>query len=271
MRYISKYVYRKKGHAIIRKFLRKQWDKDSGTYFNLNFNQLKRDKAFQRQLINEQNGFCCYCMRHLNKGEITLEHVMPQKIKLEDIATDVKYYAQYGRLKRKYVKYINPIPKIRKLKVPPYPHSIAYENIVASCKGKLYDNGKDYVLHLCCNNFRGNKKIVPLFFIRDIEAQIEYRKDGTIDCPERFDSTVKSLNLEHHSLVFIRRIWASIVKMGITVNEIRAAQGDRLLREDIISDIDLKKAERDKLKNNIYWNLLNEFYWFYWYYKKRLG
>ena len=230
---------------------------------------MKGEKAFEHQLINEQDGFCCYCMRHLTKGEVTLEHVMPQKIKKEDQDTDVRYYSQYGRLKKKYVKYMESIPKVGKLKIPPFPHSIAYENIVASCTGKVYNKGEKYTLHQCCNNFRDNQKIIPAFFIRGIENQLGYRKDGTIDCSERMDDTVKFLNLEHPSLVFIRKIWAAIVMAGITINEVKAAQKDNLQRNDIISDIDIKKAERDKLGNNIYWNLLNEFYWFHGYYQRR--
>lgn len=266
MQYISKYNLKKKGHAIIRRFLRRQWDKEAGCYSNLNYKQLKRDKSFEHLLINEQHGFCCYCMRRLSKGEVTLEHVMPQKINNK---LDVMYYTQFGRLKRRYVKYMESIPKDRKLKVPPYPHSIAYENIVASCTGKVYNKGEKYVLHQCCNNFRGNKKIIPFFFIPQIELKIGYRKDGTIECPERFDDTVKCLNLEHPSLIFMRRIWAKIVEAGIAITDVQKAQKNLQLRNDIISDLDIIKEERAKLRNDIYWNLLNEFYWFHEYYQKR--
>ena len=124
MQYISKYNYKKKGHAVIRRFLRRQWDKEAGCYFNLNYNQLKRDKSFEYLLINEQHRFCCYCMRHLSKGEVTLEHVMPQKIKNKVPVSDIIYYAQFGRLKKRYVKYMESIPKDRRLKIPPYPHSL---------------------------------------------------------------------------------------------------------------------------------------------------
>lgn len=270
MQYISKYNLRKKGHAIIRRFLGVQWDKEGGYYFNLEYKQLKRNKSFEHLLINEQHGFCCYCMRHLGKGEVTLEHVIPQKIQ-NMTSLDIKYYAQFGRLKRKYVKYMESIPKDRKLKVPPYPHSIAYENIVASCTGKVYNEGEKYALHQCCNNFRGNEKIIPYFFIPQIEIKMGYRRDGTIECPERFDDTVKNLNLEHPSLVFMRRIWATIVKAGIAITDVQKAQKNLELRTDIISDIDIIKEERKKLMNDIYWNLLNEFYWFHGYYQKRKG
>lgn len=268
MRYISKYNFKKKGHAIIGRFLRRQWDKEAGCYFNLNYNELKRDKSFKYLLINEQHGFCCYCMRRLGKGEVTLEHIMPQKIKNK---SDIIYYTRFGRLKRRFVKYMEFIPKNRKLKVPPYPHSIAYENIVASCTGKVYNGGEKYTLHKCCNNFRGDKKIIPFFFIPHIEIKMGYRRDGTIECPEEFDDTVKCLNLEHPSLVFMRRIWATIVKADIKITDVQNAQENLQLRKDIISDIDVVKEERDKLKNDIYWNLLNEFYWFHGYYKNRKG
>lgn len=270
MRYISKYIFKKKGHAIIKKFIHDHWDKETGCYFNLNYNELKRNKSFERQLIKEQHGFCCYCMRRLNDKEITLEHIIPQKIKKNNLESDVKYYAQFGRLKRRYVKYMESIPKDRKLKLPPYPHSMAYENIVASCTGKIYNEGKQYTLHQCCNNFRGNKRIIPCFFTPEIEIDVKYRTDGTIDCPERYDDTIKKLNLEHRSLVFIRKIWASIVKANITIRDVQNAKKDELLRGDIISDINIKRDERKQLENAIYWDLLNEFCWFYEYYHKKL-
>lgn len=271
MQYISKYDFKKTGHAIIRRFLRTQWDKEACCYFNLDYNQLKRDKVFKHQLIKEQHGFCCYCMRCLRKEEVTLEHVIPQKIKSPDPKVEIKYYAQFGRLKRRLVKYMESIPRDRKLKVPPYPHSIAYENIVASCTGKVYEGGGKYILHKCCNNFRENKKIIPFFFIPEIDIKVGYRRDGTIDCPERLDNTVKILNLEHRSLVFIRKIWAAIVMAKVSLKDVQTAKNDIQLRKDIISDIDIKKEERDQLGNDIYWNLLNEFCWFYGYYQKKLG
>lgn len=117
MQYISKYDFKKTGHAIIRRFLRTQWDKEACCYFNLDYNQLKRDKVFKHQLIKEQHGFCCYCMRCLRKEEVTLEHVIPQKIKSPDPKMEIKYYAQFGRLKRRLVKYMESIPRDRKLKV----------------------------------------------------------------------------------------------------------------------------------------------------------
>ena len=271
MQYISKYISRKKGHAIIRRFLKKQWSREAQCYVNLNYNELKRDKTFEKQLIREQQGFCCYCMRHLCKGEVTLEHVMPQKIKKEDLKREIKYYAQYGRLKNRYVRYMEQVPRTPRLKTPPYPHSLAYENLVASCSGKVHSEGERYVLHQCCNNFRGNQRIIPLFFVKEVGSLVEYRKDGTIDCQERMDETIKLLNLEHPSLVFIRKIWASIVNAGVSVNDIESAKQDLLLRGDIISDIDIAREERQKLKKNTYWDLLNEFYWFYGYYQKKLG
>lgn len=269
MQYISKYDFKKKGHAIIRRFLREQWDKDACRYVNLDYTQLKRDQSFKRQLIKEQHGFCCYCMRCLSRKEVALEHVIPQKIKSQDPKEEIKYYAQFGRLKRRLVKYMESIPTDRKLKTPPYPHSIAYENIVASCTGKVYEGGKEYTFHKCCNNFRENKKIIPFFFIPEITIEVGYRKDGTIDCPERLDDTVSILNLEHPSLVFIRKIWAKIVKAEVSLKDVQTAKNDIQLRKDIISDIDIKKEERDKLGNDIYWNLLNEFRWFYRYYTEK--
>ncbi|ERI82173.1 hypothetical protein HMPREF1981_02682 [Bacteroides pyogenes F0041] len=51
MQIISKFKYKKKGHRIIKTFIRNQWDNDIQRYVNLNYDELKRYKVFKYLLL----------------------------------------------------------------------------------------------------------------------------------------------------------------------------------------------------------------------------
>ena len=63
MLFINKFKYKRKGHRIIKAFIKDKWNNDIQRYVNLNYNELKRIKAFKSFRLKEQQGFCCYCMR----------------------------------------------------------------------------------------------------------------------------------------------------------------------------------------------------------------
>lgn len=272
MQFINKFKYKKKGHRIIKTFIKNKWDNDIQKYVNLNYNELKRYKRFKYLLLKEQQGFCCYCMRKISFSEVTLEHVMPHHIEEKRRKDETKYYTKFGRLKRKNIYYCpdKDIPAFSKLHTPPYPHCIAHENLVASCKGKVFEGGEQYVLHKCCNNFRGNDKIIPLFFLPRIADLLQYEIDGTLTYVERYHPTITALNLMHPTLIFMRRIWAKIVINNISLNQVNRAMTDKNIRTDIIDDIDIDKTERKNLRIDSYWNLLIEFYWFYNYFQRMI-
>lgn len=276
MQFISKFKYKRKGHRIVKSFIRGQWDYDNKRYINLKYNELKREKKFKYLLLKEQQGFCCYCMRKIPLEDVTLEHVIPHHIK-DEARKDAQiiHYRKFGRLKRKNVYYCPDIdiPSFSKLRTPPYPHCIAHENLVASCNGKVFDNGEEYVLHKskCCNNFRGNEEIIPLFFIPRAAEIICYEIDGTLTYFEKYDSTIKLLNLNHCTLTLMRKVWARIVINNISLNSVNKALMDSEVRNDIIDDIDIEISERRKLKVDLYWKLLADFYWFYGYFQKKMA
>lgn len=274
MQFINKSKHKKKGHLIVKSFIKGQWQYDIQRYVNLEYNELKRCDAFKYLLLKEQRGFCCYCMRKIPLNDVTLEHVIPHHIKDHAHKKDeIKYYTQFGRLKRKYVYYCPDadIPPSPPLRIPPFPHCIAYENLVASCNGKVFEGGDAYVLHKskCCNNFRGNDRIIPLFFIPRIAEIICYEIDGTLTYIEKYHPTISSLNLMHHTLIFIRKVWAKIVINNISLSLVNKGLTDSDVRKNIIDDIDIDRSERNTLKVESYWKLLIEFYWFYNYFQKR--
>lgn len=180
---------------------------------------------------------------------------------------------KFGRLKRGKIYYCpdKEIPISPKLHTPPYPHCIAHENLVASCQGKVFEGGEKYILHKCCNNFRGNDKIVPLFFIPRAAEIVRYEIDGTLTYFEKYESTISSLNLMHSTLIFMRKIWAKIVINNISLNQVNKALTDNDIRINIIDDIDIDISERKNLRIDLYWKLLIEYHWFYNYFQRMIA
>lgn len=183
------------------------------------------------------------------------------------------FYSKFGRLKRGKIYYCpdKEIPISPKLHTPPYPHCIAHENLVASCQGKVFEGGEKYILHKCCNNFRGNDKIVPLFFIPRAAEIVRYEIDGTLTYFEKYESTISSLNLMHSTLIFMRKIWAKIVINNISLNQVNKALTDNDIRINIIDDIDIDISERKNLRIDLYWKLLIEYHWFYNYFQRMIA
>ena len=183
------------------------------------------------------------------------------------------FFRKFGRLKRGKIYYCpdKEIPISPKLHTPPYPHCIAHENLVASCQGKVFEGGEKYILHKCCNNFRGNDKIVPLFFIPRAAEIVRYEIDGTLTYFEKYESTISSLNLMHSTLIFMRKIWAKIVINNISLNQVNKALTDNDIRINIIDDIDIDISERKNLRIDLYWKLLIEYHWFYNYFQRMIA
>jgi hypothetical protein len=49
----------------------------------LGYDDLQQIQNFKDLLLEEQRGFCCYCMRKIPAGGLRIEHVMPQNIKYD--------------------------------------------------------------------------------------------------------------------------------------------------------------------------------------------
>ena len=74
---------RRKGHQIVNRFLCESWNEQDGQYVNCTYASFKRNHKMEKLLYREQNGFCCYCMRHMEVNQhISLEHVMPHNLSL---------------------------------------------------------------------------------------------------------------------------------------------------------------------------------------------
>lgn len=279
-------VKRGKGHYLVNTFLRKAWNKQEGKYVNCNFASFKRDREIEQLLHREQRGFCCYCMRHLTIGNHTsLEHVMPHHCKNIHGKLDYKiinYYRRFNKNFRKVV-YTHLNASNRPWHVgPPYPHFCAYENLVLSCDGSLFtgeDNGKNLYpskLHLCCNERRGNKQIVPIFFLPNVSELFVYKDDGSIGISKKVKSplrqielsdTIDALALEHERLQIIRQVWYHIANSHqYAIDDVRLAIHNATLRNSILADCGVPLRIEERVNNPIYWSLLCDYYWFYKYF-----
>lgn len=272
MRYIDKSetVYAEKAHRIIDEYIDEQWSEEVSGYINLDYRGIK--SSLSQVFTEEQKGCCCYCMRTLKEGmSTTLEHIIPNKLQNQE---EYDRYIDTGLCRKEMIVFKPMVDFSERLSCPPYPHDLAYENLVASCDGKLVDHkGKEIktFTHLCCNNNRGESYIHPFFFMEDIASLLTYEADGSISYAD--DSWVqmlgeKVLNLLHRTLQMIRKTWC-VVCMEYSVEEINQAIGDEELRLEILADKRLTSQERETFCNATYWSLFTEFSWFYQYYKDK--
>lgn len=263
---------RKRAHRIVNRFLRNAWDNYSKSYVNCDFDTFKKNKEFKSLLYNEQEGYCCYCMRKLDlkeKGKCTIEHIMPHKVGNKDVAF---YYAHVPHLRKNVrVKLIGKdTPRLKHDRR--YPHFCAYENLVLSCSESIYktENPSDEYpskLHECCNNPRGTKRVIPMFFYKT--QAFEYESDGSLSFPAQYEESIKALRLETtDNLRLIRKAWASIVKYH-TANEVALAIEEQTIREEILMDTTLTTQEAKRMKHDLYWQLLYEYQWFEGYFRKK--
>lgn len=274
---------RRKGHHIVNRFLCDAWNMKERQYVNCTYESFKKNRDMERLLHREQGGFCCYCMRHLDVGNHTsLEHVMPRKSVNKQNKIDIKkinYYKRFNKNFKRNVVYKHLDGVKRKWHIgPPYPHFCAYENLVFSCNGSLFINeDKEKKLypsriHLCCNEHRGNKLIVPLFFIPNINKLIVYNKNGTISISQivksplrqvELSNTIDNLALEHERLRIIRQAWYCIATSHYDIKQVKDAVDDSYLRTNIMADSGIPANLVNRIDHPIYWSLLCDYFWFY--------
>lgn len=254
MEYIDKNKSREKAHKLIKEFLKECFDKQedcsADLYSVLNGN-FKND--LKNILLKDSDNRCCYCMRDL-KGP-TLEHVIPQKVKNKEEFD--KYFEMDSRLDKENIILesefiINP------KETPPFPHTVAYENLIPSCFGTFASGSSKK----SCNNYRGDKFIQPLIFRENIHNEIKYKIDGSIVWSEdRADvfPTVNILGLNCLELKAIRRIWYYLASHNLSCDE---SNKDRVINDIITITEPQEHGMLLNFKNKEYWNLLSQYTYF---------
>ena len=249
MRYINKDLNRESGNNITNAYLHDIWIKDEQRYpvdYNDSFKRLPNKansyyKQMTQVLLNNQNYYCCYCMRRLTgEGDTTLEHIIPQTAD----ENDARYYQkdEFPMLK-KNIKLSVLFSHEQNPDLAQLPHSVCYDNLVASCHGKFPITQKEADIETdghSCNHPRGVKRALPLYFLTNIDTIIMYGINGSIlanpDSPwcEEAKELIQSAQLTWETLSDIRALW--YVLRAIDINQIIAEGKNEQGRKDLIQD-----------------------------------
>lgn len=289
MRYIRKIEtdFEIRGVSQTQNFIDGCWQNDSGKYVNLKYDRSRlnglQSILFEEQKDSEGFSHCCYCMRKLylqdtdgHKANVTLEHIIPNKITEDKWENEKKDYLKFDNLKSDHIVvcFDGELSEAQRTKQgftsQPHPHSVSYHNLVASCDGRTVELGQ-CVDHNYCNNKRGDKFILPFYLDSSMANDIVYDKNGNLNYTDTSfqDDWFTSLNLNCSWLKLIRKIWYCISQSSYSIQDIENARNDCKIRQDIIDDIDTDNEIASWQNNNVCWNLLSEYSWFYQYYKNK--
>ena len=252
MEYIDKDKSRNKAHELIKSFLEEQEECSEDLYstFQGDFRQ-----RLKEMLLNDSDNRCCYCMRDLKAT--TLEHVIPRSVNNQEGFS--KYFEIESKLDKENIilerEFLN-----NSGNVPPFPHTVAYENLIPSCSGHLASRGSK-----SCNNYRGDKFIQPLVFRQGIHNEIKYKINGFVEWTEEdlgtVFPTITSLGLNSLELKAIRRIWYYLSSKNLSCDE---SNKDKVIN-GIITELDDGDQMLEMLMNfkkTEYWKLLSQYTYF---------
>ncbi|MEQ1734301.1 MAG: hypothetical protein ABL940_11535 [Bacteroidia bacterium] len=200
MKFIDKSQNEKEINDVVNLLLEDAWNILDNKYIGANYYdglskpkyKLKLEKLFSQQ----QDNYCCYCMADISlKNNITLEHIIPQKVNQEEFG---KYLNSSEILKKNVI--CKSDFNINEKTIPPlkYPHDIANYNLVASCASKKH-----------CNNHRENKFVSPFIYDSNINTTVVYDNAGRID-NEKYNDDIYILGISSDHLIFIRYFWSYI-------------------------------------------------------------
>ncbi len=240
-------------------------------YQNIGYSQVKNPaNVFRGFFVDDQNAKCCYCCRNIfNNTTTELEHIIPSA---KSELADFKPYYDLSVILRE-----NVIPQSvfensdTEILSPPFPHHIAYQNIVASCNGRTFESSENFT---CCNRERKDD-FVPPFNV--MPESIEYLLDGTIvylnDLENREYFSI--LNLDKEILNKIRRLWFLFSKSELTLENV--LDDTILLKEKLVNYAianSVTVAEDIKLletfSNINLWDTFKEYSFFFEYYKSQI-
>ena len=225
MRYIDKRRYHLECVAINRRFLRDCYLEDVSNPFprpddtDASFEDFKKpeyrkgENGWEEVLLKEQGYRCCYCMRRLDserEGLISFEHIIPRSVSSGE---EFNYYQQQSPVLSDYV-IASDVFSIASLGIldslEKMPHITALTNLMVSCNGK---RGKPVIDEkhrsgCCCNNSRGNNRMMPIQLMEGASNSVSYDRFGILmisDQDGTLDSIVEDLNDD--TLKEIRSVW----------------------------------------------------------------
>ena len=273
MRYIDKNTEYEEGNGVTENYLEnecKMTDPLDGSirYQNIDYSGSFTSKGYRDKLLklamSSQKKYCCYCLRKIrNSGQATLEHIIPQN------SQTTEGYDKYHELSNQEILLTKDYTSAQIQNRPPYPHTVAWNNLVLSCKGQFpLDNN---VSSHCCNNARLSDYAPPVYYLSDIEDCISIMQDGSIRARignryDDVDSTIKAAKLNCLALKEIRRLWYLL--RDLPYKEIVRCVYDRNLRMKTLVSAFTMNNLKDihfvfKYQKDDYWQVFMKYHLFY--------
>ncbi len=257
MKYINKSL-NQNGVVIINDLLEHCWIEEQQCYVNADYEYGLCDNResfyddLSQALINEQNSVCCYCLKEINTDDATLEHIIPNKLKIGDFAS----YLVTNELTNNVI-HKGDFDRNTKV-IPPerYPHDIAYHNLIASCNSNMH-----------CNHKRGDSPIRPFMYDINVESKIQYDRAGNINCDE-YENDLANVGLLRikSPLNLIRHIWFKLSQKFDTLLQITTETIDEIIL-DLITNSDETYVIDNFLDEPSYNIVILKYKWFFEYYK----
>jgi hypothetical protein len=262
MEYIDKNISREWAQTLIKDFLKRRLDED-GKYPEDLYGAFMGDPSckdlFVARLLDDNNHRCCYCMRDIQGT--SLEHMIPRAVKTK--SGYEKYFEKESQLDADNMMLAQEFLDKSK-DVPPFPHTLAYENLIPSCIGNLPSKSAK-----CCNNYRKDQFVYPLVFRPEIHEEVKYYNNGNITWPEDPEETIPTLTklgLDCLELKMIRRIWYYLSKNGLGCEE---ANRDKTIYDLLIEIGEPTNSEERNMQQMLrnfkkpeYWKLLEKYTYF---------
>lgn len=218
-----------------------------------NFRAPEKPSLIDQVLLPEQGNRCCYCMRRIDSHEdsATIEHIIPENV-TNPAEADHYYQGRSTGLNSRNVclthSYFNAVSPLR----PPYPHKLAYHNIVIACD--------------VCNNNRGAERIDPLFLYNTVHQEVHYdhltgEMEWTAD-PEP-NRTVSAVKLNRPQLRAFRVVWFYAHSQGLSPYTVEDREG---FIYTVLGNVDLNDSELTNavlnLESKHFWELFLKYEYF---------
>ena len=300
MKYIDKHRNKRTFNAISCTYLKESYQEgifyphlhSTETYNNFSHKKYKHgdpgstpNRGWLSILKEDQDSLCCYCMRRINdEKDVSVEHLIPERMTDMNADEEFKFYflhspylAENVMSTEEYEKRIEN-EEIRIESCSRFPHLVAHGNLFWACNCDEYG--------CSCNNKRGNKRILPMMLMENVEDFTEYGDDGKFKIShedvEASKASLENLNLNTSTLKTIRKTWYLLSRKKFNLDpsqDYSFEEKDRIIRAilnkdetDIIDQemtVFLTLDTPDGEQKDYYWNLLLQYNWFYGYYLRK--
>lgn len=240
------------GNQIIDRVLNAAWSPDEDRYEGDIYYGLLNEASrieLKNLFLAEQNSKCCYCLKDITQDDMSIEHIIPQKISTEEFDTYLVVPELTANVihKDNFDRTTHDIPPQR------YPHDLGYNNLIASCKSSTH-----------CNNKRGNSQISPFIYDDEMIHSISYEPTGSVYSAL---AEIDALKLNNDFLKMIRRLWHLLTHKIESLDEIININILQTIVDEIIINegekyIDTFSGESSKV------SVIFQYKWFFNYYKQ---